>query len=159
MMIKLKAFVSRVENTTVGANIAIGSGLHSDPAQLSHGINEGLVEGLSTMGPNLNSGPGPCVGEEDLVGSEKAHSLLEILEVHIVESSGSVWIHVYCYPRIHVSRTHSLKLGCICRVQRWIHWICTAEIVYPVQQLRAVGESYRVRSCTVISIVINQNIC
>lgn len=50
---------SRVESTTISTDVAIGSGLDSDPTQLGHGINEGRVEGLSTMGPNLDSGLGP----------------------------------------------------------------------------------------------------
>lgn len=93
------------------------------------------------MGPDLDSGPGPWVGEEDLVGSEKAHSLLEILEVHVVELSGGVWIHVYGYPWIDVSWTHSLKLRCVCWIQRRVHWISSAEIVDSVCELSTMGES------------------
>lgn len=144
-------FASRVESTAVSANVAIGSGLDTDTTQLGHGSNEGSVEGLSTMSPNLDSGSRPCVTEEHLVGSEEAHSLLQILEVHIVEPCGCVWVHVYGYPWIHVSWAHLLKPACVGWVQRWIHWICTAEIVYSVCQFAAVGESDRVRSCIVVT--------
>ncbi|KAF7828638.1 scarecrow-like protein 32 [Senna tora] len=94
------------EKRAIGTNLAIPGSLDSHSTQLSDGSHEVVVENFRTLGKRIDSRLGPGIRKEDLVGGEKAFSLLKILVIRIVEFSWSGRVHVDCYPGIHVSRAH-----------------------------------------------------
>ncbi|KAL6993831.1 hypothetical protein U1Q18_011944 [Sarracenia purpurea var. burkii] len=90
----------------VVTDVPPGSGLDSDPAQFDHGCGEGPLESKLISRPVIDNGPGARVRKEDLVRCEEALALLEVLEVDVVEGVGSVWVHVYGYPGVHIPWAH-----------------------------------------------------
>lgn len=100
--------VISIESSTIASNVPVSTGLDADPAQFSHGFNKGLIEGLGVAGPRVHCGPGPAVGEQNLVRREQAHSLLEVSEVYVVKGSGRDGVHVDRHSRVHVPRAHLL---------------------------------------------------
>ena len=100
------AIARSIKHSTVSANIPSLCSLDSHSAQLGYSSDEVGVEGFATGSEGIYGRPGPCVREENLVGGKEAFTLQEILVINIVELSGSGWIHVNGYSRIHNPRAH-----------------------------------------------------
>lgn len=143
-----------LKHRTIGTDFAISCSLDSNTTQFGHSSNEVSVENVSIRSKGINGVPGPLVGEEDLVRGEEALSLLEVLVINIVESSGSGWVHVDGNPLVHVPWAHLLQLGCVLPVQCWVHWSLAIEVVYSIGELAAVGESKGVCTCKITIITI-----
>lgn len=136
-----------LKQRTIGTNFAVSCCLNSNTTQFGDSGNEVRVENVSIWSKGINSVPGPLVSEEDLIRGEKALSLLEVLVINVIESSGSGWVHVNGNPWIHVPRAHLLQLDCVLPVQWWVHWSLPIEVVYSIRELAAVGESKSVCTC------------
>lgn len=135
------------KHRAIGTNFPIPRSLHSHTTQFGDGSHKVGVEIVGITGKRIDSGPGPWVRKEDLVGGEKAFSLLKILVIHIVECSWSGRVHVDGYRRIHVSRAHLLQLDRVLPVQCGVHSARRAEVVYSIGEPAAMAESKGVCTC------------
>ena len=134
-----------VKGATVAANIPGRGGLDSEPSQLSHGGDKGSVKVTGVLGPVVDDALRLRVLPKVLVGSEETLSLLEVLEVHVVESPRGVRVHVDRDPRVNVDRAHTLELLGVCLVQRGVN----ASLLDPAGNVVAVREPDCVRACEI----------
>lgn len=59
--------IQSIKHAAIASNVSLRSGLYSNSAQLGHGSHKGLLKGSRVLGPDIDGGLGPPVGEEDLV--------------------------------------------------------------------------------------------
>ena len=108
MQYEVRLVVVSVENTAVASDVPVSTALHAHPPQLRHGVNKRLIKGLGISGPCVHRGSGSRVREQNLVRREQTHSLLEVLEVYVVECSRRDWVHVDRHSGVHILRAHLL---------------------------------------------------
>lgn len=137
----------QLKHRAIGTNLSIPRSLHSHSSQLGNGIDEVGVEDIGITGKRIDSGLGPGVREEDLIGGKQTLPLLKILVVDIVECSRSGGVHVDGYPWIHVPGAHGLELARVLLVQCWVHGAARAEVEYSIGEPAAMAESQGVCAC------------
>lgn len=121
-------------------------GLDPDPTHLCDRGDEGLLECRVVRCEQVDRGPRSRICEQRLVRDEEALSLLEVLEVDVVERLRRCGVHVDGDSGVHVDRAHLPQLQRVAEVQVRVDPACWAEVVDPLGEFAAVRETNRVRT-------------
>lgn len=97
-----------IKNITTKANVAVLASLDSNTAQFDHGLSEGFLEADRVLGPVSHYRFGSGISVEDLVRSEEALALYQILVVPVVELSGRDRVHIHRDPWVDILWAHLL---------------------------------------------------
>lgn len=140
-----------VDNSTITPNFTLFSSLHTHSSELCNGSDECLLERRIVCSKQIYSVARPCICKQGLVWGEESHPLLKVSKVGIVKCLRRRWVHVDGNPRVNIWRAHLPQLPCIRRIQCWVNWATSAELVNSPGELAAVRESNSMCACNKIT--------